>query len=302
MSPEAVPIHFSPDSLIALNVCLAIIMFGVALEIKREHFTELLTQKKSVFTGLFSQIILLPFITLLLVLVLPISKGMALGMLLVAACPGGNVSNFFSMLARGNVALSVTLTAFSSLLAFVITPLNFFFWASLVPGLIEEVKGFEISFPSLATNMLLILLVPLLAGMWVAERFPAFANSIGKSIRILSLLILAAFIGIAFFNNRAAFTANFTTVFGIVLLHNGAALLLSYFFSKSLKNGEANNRTIAIETGIQNSGLGLILIFTFFDGNPDMALVAAWWGVWHLISGFSFAMFMRQRTIIPVLK
>jgi bile acid:Na+ symporter, BASS family len=292
------PIHFSPDSLIALNICLAFIMFGVALEIKAEHFSQLLNQKKAVATGLFSQIILLPLLTFLLVLVLPISKGMALGMILVAACPGGNVSNFFSLLAKGDVALSVTLTAFSSLLAFIITPLNFFFWASLVPGLTTEVKEFHVDFMSLITNMVLILLLPLLVGMWSAKQFPMLNQKIGKGIRILSIIILAAFIVIAFKNNLNAFTSNFINVFWIVLLHNGAALLLSYFFSASFKNDEATNRTIAIETGIQNSGLGLILIFTFFNGNPEMALVAAWWGVWHLISGFAFASIMRRMPIV----
>jgi bile acid:Na+ symporter, BASS family len=296
------PIHFSPDSLIALNSCLAFIMFGVALEMKAEHFTQLLNQKKAILTGLFSQIILLPFITFLLVLILPISKGMALGMILVAACPGGNVSNFFSMLAKGNVALSVTLTAFSSLLAFIITPINFFFWASLAPNMATEVKEFNIDIPSLTTNMALILLLPLLAGMWMAKQFPSLTLKIGKTIRWLSILILAAFIVIAFSNNRNAFTSNFINVFWIVLLHNGLALLLSYFFSMSLKNDESTNRTVAIETGIQNSGLGLILIFTFFNGNPEMALVAAWWGIWHLISGFGFSLLTRARTLQSIIK
>jgi BASS family bile acid:Na+ symporter len=123
--PEAA-IQFSESSLTVLNICLAIIMFGVALDIRWVHFTQLVGQKKAIATGLFAQIILLPLLTLLLISVLPISPGMALGMLLVACCPGGNVSNFFSQLARGHVALSVTLTAFSSLGAFFITPLSFF--------------------------------------------------------------------------------------------------------------------------------------------------------------------------------
>lgn len=292
------PIRFSSDSLIALNISLAFIMFGVALEMKPEHFTQLLNQKKAVVTGLFSQIILLPFLTLVLVLVLPINNGMALGMILVAACPGGNVSNFFAMLAKGNVALSITLTAFSSLLAFIFTPINFFFWASLIPSLTTEVKEFHVDFASLMTNTALILLLPLLVGMWSTKQFPTLNLKIGKSIRILSIAILGAFIVIAFTNNSNAFTDNFINVFWIVLLHNGSALLLSYFFSASLKNGEATNRTIAIETGIQNSGLGLILIFTFFNGNSEMALVAAWWGVWHLISGFVFALIIRRRFIV----
>lgn len=297
MTPET-PIHFSADSLVALNVCLAIIMFGVSLEIKLAHFKELLHQKKAVLTGLFSQLVLLPFLTLLLVIVLPIPKGFALGMILVAACPGGNVSNFFTSLAQGNVALSVALTAASSLLAFVLTPLNFFIWASLA-GLSSEVKELHIDFSSLVINMSLILLLPLVAGMWVADRFAGMAEKIGKPIRLISILFLTGFIAVALMNNRLAFFNHFLDVFWIVLLHNGLALIASYYFSVSLKNSEATHRTVAIETAIQNSGLGLILIFTFFDGNASMALIAAWWGVWHLISGFAFSYYMRKRTLLP---
>ncbi len=295
---EPVSIHFSSGSLTALNICLAIIMFGVALDIKAEHFTQLLNQKKAVLTGLFSQIILLPLFTVILVIVLPVSKGMALGMLLVAACPGGNVSNFYSQMARGHVALSVTLTAFSSLAAFIITPLNFIFCVSLVPSLSGELKSLEIDFMSLMFNMISILLIPLLLGMWVSARYTSICKKIAGPIRILSMMMLTAFIIIAVVNNREGFESYLTDVFWIVLLHNGSALILSYYFSKLINNGEAVNRTVAIETGIQNSGLALILIFNFFDGNTAMAVVAAWWGVWHLISGFAFSAVMRKRPII----
>jgi len=298
LTPET-SIHFSADSLVALNVCLAIIMLGVSLEIKLVHFKELFHQKKAVFTGLFSQLVLLPFLTLLLVMVLPIPKGFALGMILVAACPGGNVSNFFTSLAQGNVALSVALTAASSLLAFVLTPLNFFIWASLA-GLSSEVKELHIDFLSLVINMSLILLLPLVVGMWLADRFARLAEKMGKPIRVISILFLAGFVAVALINNRLAFLNHFFDVFWIVLLHNGLALVGSYYFSVALKNTEATHRTVAIETAIQNSGLGLILIFTFFDGNASMALIAAWWGVWHLISGFTFSYYMRGRALVSV--
>lgn len=295
---EPVQINFSTGSLTVLNICLAFIMLGVALGIKPGHFSHLINQKKALLTGLLSQIVLLPLLTVLLVLALPIEHGMALGMILVAACPGGNVSNFFTMLAKGNVALSVTLTAFSSLFAFVITPLNFFFWASLVPGLSLEIKELHIDFWSLTFNMALILLLPLVTGMILSRNFPSVNQRLGKPIRALSMIILAGFIVIAFLKNQQAFTAYFTKVFWIVLLHNGLALLGSYFFSASLKNDESVNKTVAIETGIQNSGLGLILIFTFFKGDASMAIVAAWWGVWHLVSGFGFSLFMRNKNIV----
>jgi bile acid:Na+ symporter, BASS family len=291
-------IQFSESSLTVLNICLAIIMFGVALDIRWVHFTQLANQKKAIATGLFAQIILLPALTLLLILVLPISSGMALGMLLVACCPGGNVSNFFTQLARGHVALSVTLTAISSLAAFVITPLSFFLWGSLLPSLSTEIKSFEIDLVSLLLNMVAILLLPLILGMSVASYLPRVAQKIAQPVRIASMFMLIGFIVAAVLNNQDAFAVHLGNVFWIVLLHNGLALVAAYYFSKALKNTEDINRTVAIETGIQNSGLALILIFTFFNGNTAMAIVAAWWGVWHLISGLTFAAIMRKRKAV----
>jgi bile acid:Na+ symporter, BASS family len=287
-------IQFSESSLTVLNICLAIIMFGVALDIRWSHFTQLVGQKKAIATGLFSQIILLPVLTLVLISVLPISSGMALGMLLVACCPGGNVSNFFTQLARGHVALSVTLTAFSSLGAFFITPLSFFLWGSILPSIASDIKSFEIDLVSLLLNMIAILLLPLVLGITVATHLPRIAQKIAQPVRIASMFMLIGFIVAAVLNNQAAFAVHLGSVFWIVLLHNGLALVIAYYFSKALKNGEAVNRTVAIETGIQNSGLALILIFTFFEGNTAMAVVAAWWGVWHLISGLAFSSIMRK--------
>jgi len=299
---DPVYIHFSSESLTALNICLAVIMFGVALDIKISHFTQLFNQKKAVFTGLFTQFLLLPLFTVILVSVLPISNGMALGMLLVAACPGGNVSNFFSQMARGHVALSVTLTAFSSLAAFIITPLNFLFCVSLVPSLAGELKSLELDFLTLMINMVSILLIPLLLGMWVSASYISFSKKISGPIRILSMMMLTAFIVIAVVNNMEGFAAHLGDVFWVVLLHNGSALFISFYLSKLLNNGDAVNRTVAIETGIQNSGLALILIFNYFDGNTAMAVVAAWWGVWHLISGFAFSAVMRKRPVVEMIQ
>lgn len=295
MEPQ---LNFSPSSLFALNLCLAFIMFGVALEIKPIHFYQLRNNKKALLTGFLSQYLLLPIFTVILVYLLEPAPGLALGMILVAACPGGNASNFFTLLAKGNLALSVTLTAFSSLFAFVLTPLGFFAWASLFPSLSHDIKVLEVNFFDLFYNMIGILLLPLLAGMLFAHYLSEATLKIAKTVRILSILMLLAFILVALYNNQEAFRNHILTVFWIVVLHNGLGLLGAYFFSALLKNDEAVNRTVAIETGIQNSGLGLVLIFTFFDGNGSMALVAAWWGVWHLISGFVFSYLIRRKAIV----
>ena len=287
-------LHFSPSALLALNACLGLIMFGVALSIKVDHFIQLRYQKKALATGVFSQYILLPALTVLLILVWKPAQGMALGMILVASCPGGNASNFFSFLAKGNVALSVTLTAITSVFAFVSTPLSFLFWSSTVPGLRDNIQNIEVSFLDLFINMSSILFFPLVLGMACAHFYPVITKKISNPVRIISIVILVSFVLIAFWSNISVFVDRIYSVFWLVLFHNGLGLLGAYFFSKVLKNTEPVNRSVAIETAIQNSGLALILIFTFFDGNPDMAIIAAWWAIWHLVSGFSFAYLIQR--------
>ena len=271
-------------------------MFGVALAIKPEHFYQLKNQKKALFTGLASQYLLLPLLTFLLLKVITPSPGIALGMILVAACPGGNVSNFFTLLSRGNVALSVTLTAFSSLLAFVITPANFFFWSSLA-GHKSLLRSFEIDFMDLFINMILILLFPLVLGMLGNRFLPQLSEKISKPVRTTSILSLIGFIVVTLYFNAAAFRDYILMVFWQVVFHNGLALLGGSGFSWLVKNDHKVHRAVAIETGIQNSGLALVLIFTFFNANGYMALIAAWWGVWHLVSGFIFAYMFQRKSI-----
>lgn len=297
METGPIQINFSEGSLTLLNACLALIMFGVALSIKPEHFYQLRKDKKALLTGLFCQYILLPVITVALIYILEPNEDIALGMILVAACPGGNASNFFSMLAKGHIALSVTLSAITSVFCFLLTPLSFFFWSSLVPGLALHIKSFEISFFDLFLNMAVILLLPLVAGMSFTHFFPKASEKISKLLRTVSILILISFIAVAFINNFDVFKNHILSVFWLVLFHNGLGLIGAYYFSSLLKNREPVNRSVAIETGIQNSGLGLVLIFTFFQGNGSMALVAAWWGIWHLVSGFTFAYFIQRKEI-----
>jgi BASS family bile acid:Na+ symporter len=301
LETQSININFSSGNLTVLNACLALIMFGVALDIRPHHFYQLRNDKKALLTGLFCQYFLLPLITILLIYVISPPHDIALGMILVASCPGGNASNFFSMLARGHIALSVTLSAITSLICFLVTPASFFFWSSLVPGLTQRVQSFEISFLDLFLNMMAILLIPLLAGMSFAHYFPKATEKISKFMRTLSIIILMTFIIVAFINNFDVFKSHILSVFWIVFFHNGLGLLSAYYFSSLLKNKESVNRSVAIETGIQNSGLGLVLIFTFFQGNGSMALVAAWWGIWHLVSGFAFSYFIRRKPVPQII-
>jgi len=283
---SGVRVEFSEGALLFLNLSIAFIMFGVALGVKRENFQELIKNPKGAITGVVSQFLLLPAITFLLVWILRPLPGIALGMILVAACPGGNVSNFFSTLAKGNIALSVSLTGFATLLATFMTPINVELWGGILPYTSNILSTINLDFFEMLKTVTLILAIPLTLGILFARRFPKLTKKISGPIRIISFLILLGIIALAFYNNFALFLEYWKYVFFIVLLHNSIALATGFFFSKSLKNKPEDIRSITIETGIQNSGLGLIIVFNFFDGHGGMAIITAWWGIWHIISGF----------------
>lgn len=266
-------------------------MFGIALGINPNDFKFILKHPKSISAGIFSQFILLPVFTFLLILLLRPHPALALGMILVAACPGGNISNFISSVSGANVALSVSLTAISTLLTPIFTPLNFEVWSNILPETGLYLKTFQLNFFDLLITVVLLLVIPLILGLWVQFRFNKFGKAIEKPIRGISFVILIGFIGIALKNNFSVFKSHLHIVFLLVLVHNALAFFIGYFFGKATRLSVADRRTLSIETGIQNSGLGLIIIFTFFDGNGAMALVAAWWGIWHIVAGLTLSYF-----------
>jgi BASS family bile acid:Na+ symporter len=239
--------------------------------------------------GVLSQFVLLPAITLGLVWVIAPLPSVGLGMILVAACPGGNISNFISLLARGNAALSVGLTAVATMLASFMTPFNFAFWASLYPPTATMLKQISIDPVDMLVTVLLLLGVPLIAGMWTTYRFPKFSARVRPYIRVSSIVIFIGFVVGALYTNFEAFLQYIEFIVLIVLVHNGMALLTGYTAGRLGRLPQPDVRTITIETGIQNSGLALILIFGFFNGLGGMAIIAAWWGVWHILAGLAIA-------------
>lgn len=303
---DAVQLNFNQGSVNIMNVAIAFIMFGVALSIKPEHFKTLALNPKPVILGVISQYVLLPALTFLLVMILRPSTAVAMGMILVAACPGGNVSNLISSISKANVTLSVSLTALTTVMSLFMTPFNFAFWGSLyakhspllVPITIDPVEMFRTVF--------LILGIPVILGMFVGMKFPKFTKRIDKTVQTASILFFVGFIVAALAGNFSLFLRYIHLIFFIVLLHNGLAYVGGYYFPKLLKVSEINCRTISIETGIQNSGLGLALIFNPRIFPPElelggMAFIAAWWGIWHIIAGLMLAFYWRRRVISPLI-
>lgn len=295
---DTIQINFDAKTLWVLNFALAFVMFGVALEISIADFKRLLQRPKPILIGVLSQFLVLPAMTFLLVLLLKPIPSIALGMFMVAACPGGNISNFISHLAKGNTALSVSLTAIATLLAIVLTPLNLQFWGSKYSATAEILNNVSIAPLEMIQLVALLLGVPLVLGMWVNHLRPRIAVQLARVLKIVSLLFFVSLIFIALYNNREIFMDYVFYVFWIVLFHNLLAFLTGFSLAKVFGLTQENIRSITVETGIQNSGLGLLLIFTFFGGLGGMALLAAFWGIWHLVSGLILAAFWGYKPIV----
>ncbi|MFN3940491.1 MAG: bile acid:sodium symporter family protein [Chitinophagales bacterium] len=286
---DAIKLNFNPDSLILLNFLLAFLMFGIALNLRVTDFKRLMLYPRKAFAGIISQWIVLPLITYFFLLLFQPPASMALGIILLAACPGGNMSNFLSSLAKGNVALSVTLTALSTVLCIVMTPLNFALYGNLYGPTRLLLQEISIEPWAMFSTVFLILGLPLVMGMLFAYYMPGITKKILKPVRIVSLLIFIAFIVLAFAANYAIFLQVIGIIFLLVFLHNFICMAAGYGMGVLFKMDFADKKCLAIETGIHNAALGLILIFTFFDGLGGMAIVAGWWGIWDLISGLAIA-------------
>ncbi|CAM1372564.1 bile acid:sodium symporter family protein [Tenacibaculum xiamenense] len=292
---DSIQINFDTDALWMLNIALGIIMFGVSLDITIDDFKRLLSSPKIVFVGISSQFILLPLFTFLLVIVLKPHPSFALGMMLIAACPGGNVSNFFSKMAKGNAALSVSLTAFATLICIFLTPLNLQIWGSLYEPTRHILKEVSLNPFELTKLVVLILGIPLIIGMFVRYYHPEMAEKINTFIKPFSVIFFLVLIVIALYENAHIFKDYIHLVLFLVIFHNLFAYFLGYLVSKLFKLSKKDTKTISIETGIQNGGLGLLLIFSFFNGLGGMALLAAFWGVWDIFSGMLLATYWGRK-------
>ncbi|WP_282134484.1 bile acid:sodium symporter family protein [Seonamhaeicola maritimus] len=292
---DSVKINFDTNGLWVLNIALAVVMFGVALGITLNDFKNLIRQPKLVLVGILSQLILLPLLTFLVVLLIKPQPSIALGMMMVAACPGGNISNFMTHLAKGNTALSISLTALATFFAIFMTPFNFQFYGSLYEPTAQLIKEVELSPFELVKLVTLILGIPLVFGMVVRNYNEKLALKLSKILRPLSIIIFAAIVVIAFSNNLDVFNAYIHHVLLLGISHNIVAITLGFLVASLFGLSFKNKKTIAIETGIQNSGLGLLLIFTFFNGLGGMAILAAFWGIWHIISGLLLAFYWSNK-------
>lgn len=295
MDLDSIVINFNETGLLFMNITLAFIMFGIALDLTVDNFKIVLTSPKKVLTGMFSQLLLLPALTFGLITVMRPEPSLALGMILVASCPGGNISNFISALAKSNVELSIILTIISSTIAIFFTPINLAFYGNLYEPTQAILREVNLSWLEVMKTISLIIIIPILIGLFFKKKMPDLAFKLSKPMRILSMALFLVIVFGALLTNYNYFIEVIGSIFLLVLLHNLLALASGYFSGVAMGLPFADKKTLTIETGIQNSGLGLLLIFGFFDGLGGMAIITAWWGVWHILSGFTIAYFWSRK-------
>lgn len=306
-SLSSLTINFGQGGMMIVNIILAFVMFGVALGIKTQTFKDVFKNPKSVIIGILLQWIGLPAVSFLVAMILNplITPMVALGMILVACCPGGNISNFISSLSKGNVELSVSMTAISTAFAPIITPLNFFLWGNLYShfaSVHNDIPVLVIPFLPMLEQILLLLGVPIVLGLIFAKYFPNATKRITKPAQVISILLFIGMVIASFSQNFQIIVDNIFYIFFIVLLHNACALATGYFGGRLGKLPIKDCRSLTIEVGIQNSGLGLILLFNPAIFPPEvwhghyggMLIVTAWWGIWHIISGLTVAYLFRR--------
>lgn len=311
---DSVSLNLSGGTGLIMSIVLGAIMFGIALGIKKEMLMQVFTHPKSIITGVVLQWLGLPLVTFLLIVLVHhwITPMVALGMILVACCPGGNISNFICSLSKGNVELSVSMTAVSTLCSPLMTPLSFWGWGNLYLKFaslsnVMSIPYIEIPFSEVFRVVFIILGVPIVLGMLFAHFWPKAAEKAKKPFSIFSIVVFVVMVLGMFIPNWQIFIQHIFMIFVLVLIHNACAFSIGYMGSAAMKLPSVDRRSITIEVGIQNSGLGLTMLLNPAIFRPEiwcnpetgvmyggMLFVTAWWGIWHIISGLCLATIFRN--------
>ena len=270
---------------------LGIVMLGMGMTLTLGDFREIIRHPLAVIIGVVSQFVIMPLIAYALAKLFALPPAIAVGVILVGACPGGTASNVMTYLARGNTALSVACTSVSTLLAPILTPVVFYLLAS---------EWLEVSMSAMFISVIKMVLFPIAIGVMLRM---IFKSSIAKATEVLPLvsvfsivLIVAAVVS----GSKQSIIESGLLIFGVVVLHNGLGYLLGFGVARLFKLNFADSKAVSIEVGMQNSGLGAALAKTHFALDPVTAVPSAIFSFWHNISGPILATFWASRGDNPV--
>ncbi|WP_156863943.1 bile acid:sodium symporter family protein [Casimicrobium huifangae] len=279
---------------IVLSTVLALMVFSVALELRVDDFRRVLQTPKAVLCGLIPQFILLPIGTWLATLALDLPANVEAAMILVAACPGGSLSNVVTHFGRGNTALSVSVSAVASVIALFATPFNFGWMIATNPATAGWLRELNLDASGIWVSLLVMLAIPMALGLLFSHRFPSLTGRIQKPLANFSLAALLAFIVLGLVKERQLLTLGLLPMLAIVILHNASGLLFGWLTSVAMGVSVRDRRAVMIEGGMQNSGLALGIIAVQFNSDLGMVIIASLWGIWHIVSGMTCALYWRR--------
>lgn len=267
-----------------ITTLLGIVMFGMGMTLKLDDFKLVLQHPKGVILGIISQFTIMPLLAFVLAKTFQLPPEIAVGVILVGCCPGGTASNVMTFLAKGNTALSVTITSFTTLLAPIVTPALIYFLAS---------EWLPVSFMAMFMSVVKVVLIPIILGI-LAQIF--FKPVVAKSIDILptiSVVAIVLIVAAVVSGSRDKIIESGLLILAVVILHNGLGYAIGYLAAKIFRMDYEDKKAVAIEVGMQNSGLGASLAATHFD--PISAVPSAIFSFWHNISGPILATYWSKK-------
>lgn len=291
---DDVRMNLDPTMILILNGIIVLNMFAVSLNLRLSDFKAVLLNRKSAAVGLFGQFVFLPFITFLFTLLVPMHTSVALGLIMVSCVPGGNLSNVFSYLSRGNLPLSVALTAIGFPIAMLLTPINFALYSSLHPEISKIASVVSINPVHFALTIAVNLILPLALGCWVGSTFTRFYKAVAPYISTFALLSISTIIVLIFKDNLHIPFEITSQYMGYAIAHHAVVIVSSFLLATALGLSLADKRTVTIEIGIQNAPLGMVLLLTFMPTLGGAATTIAFWGAWQVLATAVLSIYWRR--------
>ncbi|MDP3967811.1 MAG: bile acid:sodium symporter family protein [Nocardioides sp.] len=286
-----------PEGLaIGTKVLIAAFLFAVALEVRWGDMREAARQPWVFAAGLVTQFVVIPALTLLLIAALDVPPSVGLGLLLVACCPAGNLSNLLTYRARGDLPLSISMTTVSNGTAVVVTPVALAFWGSLSPRVTDTLAAVELSPVDVLRDVGLLIMLPFAAGILVAHRRPGVAAGARRFVEPAVVTLLAVLVLGGLVSNAGTVVEHVLLIGPAVVLQNLVSLGAGYAVATACRLSTGGRRAMTLEMGIRNTALGLVLAITFFPTLGGVAVTVALWGLWDLITGGVLSSWWRRRT------
>lgn len=286
---DQAPFQFSPTIGLAVAVMVGFLVFAVALDLTWAQFRRVLTRPKAPAIGLVAQYLMLPAVAFVVGLWTAATPSVALGLLLVACCPAGALSNYLTGVARGDVATSVSMTAVSTLFSVLVTPLLFGFWASMNPDTRAILQQIAIDPARLVMTLMIMLVIPIAAGMALRARRPASAERIRRPARRLAGVVFAVVVAMLLLGNRHVLVPFTEVALPPVLIAFAIAAALGWGLARGSGLAAAERRAVTLEVAFQNVALAVGMAVTFFPALAGAAITSILWGVTHLTLGFALA-------------